>query len=503
LYPDPKPSKKSLTDAIKTAGKKLSGRIATQGELHDMERLIVQQRILDDHFDSGRTIKRVAKKFWTYHEGLWRITPDEWIKGKVLSSIVRLREERPQDEAELVAIIEEGRTSSWMRALAEMFASGLAVKENVEDPLGLLRRFPLPIVNTRNVEIHFQANGTFHIHEQNPDHFFTHRVDCFYDPDAKCPEWDRFNQVIWSESGDPEDMQRHIEELGGYVIGMSRWLKTWVLFHGSKDTGKSTVADVLRSMLGGAYLAQDFNMAFGRNRSSFAEANLIGKLALVDDDYDKRYPLPDGFIKKISEEKTLTADIKFGDSVLMVCRALPIILSNHWPVARDVSDAFRERALVFPFMHRIAGAERDDQRRMKMMNEMPGILNRFIAGLARLRARGDWDVPLDCVEARDEWEYKSNPAAQFVHECLERDAQSSVTTIEIWNAYKQWIGTSTSTRGSVHGLGRNEFFERMDALLGLRVVGAARSMRWVGWKVVAVASPDEMDEADDYDDWDD
>jgi P4 family phage/plasmid primase-like protien len=501
LYPDPKPTKKAVEDDIKDAGKRLVGQQAEGGELHDMERVLVQA-ILDDHFAGGDTIKRVAKKFWTYDEGLWRITPDEWIKGKILASLVRLREERPSDELELVAVVEEGRSSTWLRSLMEMFSAGLAVRESVEDPLGLLRRFPLPIVNCRNVEIHFDAEGGRAVHENDPAHFFTHRVDVMYDPTAKCPEWDRFCDIIFSESSDPEDMQRHLEELGGYVIGMSRWLKTWVLFHGSKDTGKSTVADVLRALLGNAYLAQDFNAAFGASKSIFAEANLIGRLALVDDDYDKRNPLPDGFIKKISEEKTLTADIKFGDSVLIVSRALPMILSNHWPVARDVSDAFRERALVFPFTHRIAGRERDDQRRIKMMSEMPGILNRFLDGLERLRMRGDWDVPMDCADARDEWEYKSNPAAHFVHECLIRHAQSNVTTVELWAAYKQWVGSAASTRGSVHGLGRNEFYERMDALLGPRIKGAGGTFRWQGWQMVAVASADEMDDAGDVDDWD-
>ena len=187
----------------------------------------------------------------------------------------------------------------------------------------------------------------------------------------------------------------------------------------------------------------------------------------------------------------------------MVCRALPIILSNHWPVARDVSDAFRERALVFPFRHRIAGRDRDDQRRMKMLDEGPGILNRFLAGLSRLRARGDWDVPMDCADARDTWEYKSNPAAHFVHDCLSRDPQASVTTTELWNCYKQWVGAAASTRGSVHGMGRNEFYERMDALLGARVTGAAGVKRWEGWKLQAIASAAEMDDADDVDDWDD
>ena len=108
------------------------------------------------------------------------------------------------------------------------------------------------------------------------------------------------------------------------------------------------------------------------------------KTMLVDDDYAKRNVLPDGFLKKISEEKSLSSEKKYGDAFQFVSRALPIICSNHWPKTSDLSDAIRERALVFPFEHRIAGRDKDDRRRDAMMRELPGILNRFIKGIKRL-----------------------------------------------------------------------------------------------------------------------
>jgi hypothetical protein len=111
---------------------------------------------------------------------------------------------------------------------------------------------------------------------------------------------------------------------------------------------------------------------------------------------------------------------------------------------------------------------------------------------------------MDCADARDMWEYKSNPAAHFIHDCLERGAGFSVTTTELWNCYKQWVGAAASTRGSVHGMGRNEFYERMDALLGARVAGHGGVKRWETWRLKAIASADEMDDdAGDVDAWDD
>jgi putative DNA primase/helicase len=266
---------------------------------------------------------------------------------------------------------------------------------------------------------------------------------------------------------------------------MSRWLKTWVLFHGPKDTGKSTVAEVLKLMLGSAFLGQSFGkFAEGKKGGSqFAEQNLIGKLAIIDDDFSRTSSIPDGFVKKVSEEKSMTIDIKFGTSVQAVVRALPMILANFQPKTSDISDALSERALVFPFHHRIAGSDKDDARRAKMFDELPGIFVRFVAGLRRLRKRGDWLIPLDCRDAHDDWLKRSNTLNAFKAECIVPDPDSQIEPKTVFSAYKHWIKENESTPGSSHGLGRNTFYENLENLLGDRTKIRAGLEVWKGWRL--------------------
>jgi P4 family phage/plasmid primase-like protien len=474
-----KPPKASIECDIKVTGKRLTAQLSDgAGGITDIEQDLIQA-MLDEHYHKGRTIKRIGRKFWTYEKGLWALHDEESIDGKMIKTLTRLRKERPEDVLQLVASVGEAKTSTLMFQLGRMFRGYLAEREKRDDPLGLMRTYPLPIINCRNAELWFDIEGTMEKRKHNPDNFFTIRVDTKYNSKATCPEWDRFMQMIFSNSSDSEDMIRHLEELGGYVIQYSRWLKTWILFHGPKDTGKSTIAEVLKALLGSAFIGMEM-AAFGKGKSDFAEQGLIGKLALVDDDYDKSNALPDGFVKKISEEKSMTTQIKFGDNLQFIARSLPMVLSNHWPITRDVSDAFRERALVFPFTYRIAGAHKSDERRNLMMQELPGILNRFIAGLIRLRARGDWDVPMDCYEARVEWEIKSNPARLFVAECVEMGTgKEHIRATLLWDAYVQWSRIQRSTDTSMRGLSKAEFFERMDSLLGDRVPRGKRPLNTI------------------------
>jgi P4 family phage/plasmid primase-like protien len=499
-YPDPKPTKKAIEDDIKDAHKRMVGRVSTEGVMVDAERRVIQYA-LDEHFEGGATLKRFAKLYWTYDRGLWAIDNDERIDGILARTIIRLREERPQDLAELVATVDDRNTSAWLVSLAKVIKGLLASQESRDDPLQLMRRYPLPIINTLNCELWFDYEGKMKRRDHDPDNFFTTRIDAEYTPKAKCPEWDRFCELIFSESSDPEDMQRHLEELCGYAISMSRWLKTWVLFHGPKDTGKSTVAEVLKCMLGDSYLGQEMGR-FGLKSNQFTNSALVGKLVLVDDDYAKKHPLPDGFLKTISEEKSMSTEKKYGDVFQFVSRALPIICSNHWPKTSDLTDAIRERALVFPFSHRIAGRDRSDARRVKMMSELPGILNRFMAGIARLRRRGDWLVPVDCCAARDEWVQHSNIVGQWHSERIVASEGKDLKPLDAWHDFERWVRDAIGRGHMQHAPGQYGFYDQLEGLLGVRipVSGNARGV-FRGWSLRVDPRVAEMSD-EDLDDWD-
>jgi putative DNA primase/helicase len=222
----------------------------------------------------------------------------------------------------------------------------------------------------------------------------------------------------------------------------------------------------------------------------FAEQSLIGKLVLIDDDFARDDSLPDGFMKKISEEKVMTADIKYGDSIAFLCRAFPLVCANHWPVTRDVSDAFRERALVFDFLHRIEGNEKSDQRKAKMLaTELPGILNRFLAGLARLRARGTWDIPIDCAIAHEKWVSGSNAVMLFIDDMMTREADGFARRAQAWARYRTW---QRDVGGEM--MKRQTLFERLDQILGTAMKRQGH-YGWPGWRLGA--STAEMDDLDD------
>lgn len=460
------PSKDRIHSDIKKLRSSFGGTTeADDGTITDIEMDLVGE-VLARHYGTGKHLRRVGKAFWVYDGGCWRMTEDEQVKGRMLDTIVSLRVQRPDDKPGIVSAVGEGATTALVQRLWTAFPSIVARQHSDKDPLGLRSERPA-IINCLNGELHLNADGIFVLEPHNPDNFLTAQIPINYDPDALCPEWDTFCNYIFEDALDPSAMRGHLEELGGYVIQPTRWLRTWVLFQGTTAAGKTTIGRVFGNLLGRSAVMRPLSSYDGRN--SHAEAGLVGKLMLLDEDFDKGAVLPDGFIKKISEAKELTANPKSKDEFSFVCRALPIIISNSWPATRDASDALIDRALVWHFDKQFMGTQRNDAKADRMvLGELPGILNQFIAGFERLRARGHWSPPLECLFARDEWVSKSNSVGRFLSDCVERvtDKKLKIVATDVWNAYCVWMSEAMPGARKV---GRNEFYDRCEHNLGVRV----------------------------------
>ena len=305
-----------------------------EGDIHDLELEVIEA--FEDEWYPDNTIKRIGKIYWTFEDGLWRMVDSEIIEGQFGKTVIRLRKERPDDARELSAMVGETKTSALIGSLSRMMASQIASRDTCADPLMLVRRFDLPIINCRNCEIHYKANGSFEIKDHDPANFYTTRIDAEYDPDAECPLFDDFLEHTFANCDDPASMVQFTEELFGYVVNMSRWQKIWVMFYGDTNTGKSTLSEMMTALLGGASVEMKLS-TLGKSNNAFKDTSLIGKQIFIDDDMDKGAILPDGDIKRISEEKNIQTPVKFGSDLRFTCRAFPLVCTNHLPRTQDIT----------------------------------------------------------------------------------------------------------------------------------------------------------------------
>lgn len=341
-----------------------------------------------------------------------------------------------------------------------------------------LRHSPKPIINLRNGELHINDDGTTELKQHSPESLLTYCLEVDYDPEAECPEWDKAILEIMRHR--KEDV-RHLEEVCGYLLQPKRDMKNYFMWFGAKGhNGKSSVSRVLSSLIGlENILAVEIDKFGQGNHDNDA---LVGKILVMDDDVKKGVKLNDGLLKTISEEKMLTANPKGKSTFQFTSYAAVLLLSNHWPTTSDLTKAMLTRANIIPFEAYFdpedPNTDKNLFRRIKE-NELSGVLNRFIAGLRRLRMRGTWDYPQSCEAAKEAWLKETSNLYLYVSTHLIEDPTEDITMHELRDSYRSWcMNQGVDSRWIASGRSLKRSIEDM----GYEIAGANNNDG--GWKIV-------------------
>jgi putative DNA primase/helicase len=390
--------------------------------------LIITKEVLKKHYKDGKTILLgPGSIYWTYNGKYWLPTISEIIHRNII------------DIAETLRF--RNKTKLGISTLLNQSEKLLKAEIALDKDLLRLELEPLPVINCQNGEIWIDGKtGKIDFKKHNPDHYLIHCIDANYDTDAECPIFDQSLKEIFSTEEDAKDLIRHLWEMIGYLIQPRKNLASWWLFFGTGANGKTLILKVLSALLGNSVLEQSLT-ELSLDRSNHAFANLPGKLVVIDEDVSSRTILPDSFLKKISENKTLTANPKFQKAFQFKAVATVILAANEYPVTRDLSDGMRRRANVIPFSKRFSVSERDIHLDKKIIdNELSGVLNKALRGLQQLRKRSSFKIPVACKKAKRSWLGASNPIVLFVNECCERKRalNAKVLIKDLFDAYQDW-----------------------------------------------------------------
>ncbi len=106
-------------------------------------------------------------------------------------------------------------------------------------------------------------------------------------------------------------MADHVEELLAYFLIPDRWIPAWFLWIGGGHNGKTFLTKLLALLLDDDAIESDRIQAFSSD--NFGMERLIGKTLILDDDLITGTKIPDGFVKKVSESKLISANRKKQD----------------------------------------------------------------------------------------------------------------------------------------------------------------------------------------------
>jgi len=402
--------------------RKLAANIAKQYAPDPKKNLpqILAMSTLADRFACGEHLLFHAGQFYEYGETHWSPMAEELVRKAVLDQIEDL-----EKQADLrVSLI--GEAVSYLRIKCV----------TTTDPFGEVSQLR-PIVNCQNGEVWLEAGGRVRLRKHRPNSGQLHCLPVVYDPDATCPEYDAALERIFSKAKHSDSLIRHWHELVGYIVQPARNRPVILVLLGEGGNGKTKLAETIMQLLGRDLIYSGRLEEIDSNR--FAIGALRGKLLFLDDDLRARIRLPDGVLKRLSEQKTVTGEEKFKQPVTFTLRALPMILCNNIPLLQDISHGMKRRLQVIPFDKTFDGADNDITLFDRITaNELPGVLNRALEGWKRLQERGHFKIPPDVQATTEKWIGEANPFTAFIEEAIERDPDGRTPLGVVFEHFLQW-----------------------------------------------------------------
>ena len=404
-----------LKDALKEISSK------ENGLSEDIGYKIANLTLLEFYDGGNHLLRNVDGCFWHYNGIHWqRLTDDQ-----LLHQIIDVVETH----------VEPGGVS--YRGVAEAaFKLLTGMRALPGDPLRLTEE-PPAVINCRNGELWIDGDGFVELRPHRYDSYLTYALAVDYDPTATCFRFDQALLDIFANASDPVDMVRHFMEFFGYAIQPRRDIASYFLLKGQGNNGKTKLIETLERLVSKGSIYSDRLANIESDR--FAIGALVGKLILLDDDVDYNTKLPDGFLKKVSERKLMTGQQKHKDHFEFITTCLPIMLTYNYPRCSDLSLGMRRRAKLIPFDRSFTDQDKDDRLfPLIWANEISGVLNRAIEGLQRLRNRGDFVEPADCIIQKSKWLSQANPLAGFIDECCQPNLSARILTNHFYSSFQNW-----------------------------------------------------------------
>jgi len=427
--------------------------------------------VLKENFNNGENLLNLNENIFAYKKGVWKIEEKSVLDRAVLDTIKKIMNSDLAEHSLIKKVIFSKKKNDNINSLTENITSlilKMVATSESENKLNLTgdKNSDCSIINTLNKEIYIN-NGQVTVEDHRYDSYLVTQFDVEYDPEATCPTWIKMLNDVFQEYADREELVRHFCEILGYILQSRKKDPVFLILLGSGKNGKSFVMSEFSKIMGTQSTVNDSITGFFK--SAHATTGLIGKNMFVDDDYEKGSMLPDGQIKKLSENKVITAEPKNKGKFNFISKCTPVILANHVPKTKDSSGGMERRAHIFDFNHFFSDSEIDRRLDVKLQAEKSGFLNLLLKSYIEYEKRGKFDIPPSCVRSIKSWMKGANPINAFIEEKLDvtENFDDKIKAQHIFDIYKSYC---INENDGQYTFTRNTFYEELKGKKGINIV---------------------------------
>lgn len=223
---------------------------------------------------------------------------------------------------------------------------------------------------------------TMEFADNDPLVFQTSYLNFNYDRyNTHCPNFEKYLESV--SGGDP-DIKELMLQTHGYIASCSMDAKSFFLFIGEGDTGKSLTIGLDTMFFPNDFVSTIELQALG---DKFSTGNLANVRLNVGGDLPNKPLTPDvvKHVKRITGNDMMTAEKKFVQPFSFKPTCKLVFATNHPLVLQQRDDQFCERLVVIPFDNKIPKDRQDHDLLNKLRDELPAIFNMILEAFLRLR----------------------------------------------------------------------------------------------------------------------
>ncbi len=375
------------------------------------ERLLFNPNIFAEFFMKQEELAIYEGKiFYCYREGVWTRLEDYELLRKIRDLV--------QDTRKNIFNTNMGNNALEMLRLAV-------------PPIRNLDGFKR-LINVENGMLNLE---TLELLPHASSYYSSIRIPLTFDPKATCTHFEKFVQEIMDD--DPERVCV-IQEFFGYLLTADTVIHKAFFLFGEGSNGKSVLLDILTYLIGPENVS---NLSLTDLDNSFRRANLVGKTANIATENEiSSKGFNSQYFKAVVSGDRIQVERKYEAPVSYSPLCKLVFAVNNLPYSRDRSYGLYRRMLIIPFNRRFEGKNADKRLKLRLLAELPGILNWAITGLVRLQ-KNDYEFTHSSVITNAVKTYieDQNPIHNFILEMISlSEVSGRVAKAHIMENYNLW-----------------------------------------------------------------
>jgi putative DNA primase/helicase len=285
------------------------------------------------------------------------------------------------------------------------------------------------------------ANGTIDLKtgkllDHDPAHLLRKQSPVWFDPEATCPEWDKF---MAHATGGDKDYLAMLQRVSGYFLTGSAEEKAFFIFYGPGDTGKTTWQETHLAMMGDYADVTPLKTILEREADASGNelVDLMGVRMAFTSEATERQKLSEGTLKALAGGSgNYRARANYKGYQTFKKTAKIALDTNEIPNYNVYDQQFDNRMIILPFDFPIV---------KKIGRFVEDVLSQELAGILNWSLQGchDWmqqglKPPARCEQKKAEIRDDKDRVKIFLNACCVQDANATIPARKLYETYSYW-----------------------------------------------------------------